>query len=41
VLRMNNLADSQRFSSGYASGDTPYYFVLPPRNLIVTLKVGF
>ena len=34
VLRVNNLTDSQRFSSGYASGGTPYYFVLPPRNVI-------
>jgi outer membrane receptor protein involved in Fe transport len=41
VLRVNNLTDSQRFSSGYASGGTPYYFVLPPRNVIGTLKVGF
>jgi outer membrane receptor protein involved in Fe transport len=41
VVRVNNLTDSQRFSSGYASGGAPYYFVLPPRNVIATLKVGF
>ena len=40
-LRGNNLAGSKRYGSGYGSGDTPYYYVLPPRNLFVTLKLGF
>ena len=40
-LRGNNLANSKRYGSGYGSGDTPYYFVLPPRNVFVTLKLGF
>jgi iron complex outermembrane receptor protein len=39
-LRGNNLTNSKRFGSGYGSGDTPYYYVLPPRNLFVTLKLG-
>jgi len=39
-LRGNNLTNSKRYGSGYGSGDTPYYFVLPPRNLFVTLKLG-
>jgi iron complex outermembrane receptor protein len=40
VMRVNNLGDSKRFSSGYGSGGAPYYFVLPPRNVIATMKVG-
>lgn len=39
-LRGNNLTNSRRYGSGYGSGDTPYYYVLPPRNLFVTLKLG-
>ena len=39
-LRGNNLTSSKRYGSGYGSGDTPYYYVLPPRNLFVTLKLG-
>jgi iron complex outermembrane receptor protein len=41
VVRGNNLTNSKRYGSGYGSGDTPYYFVLPPRNVFVTLKLGF
>ena len=40
-LRGNNLSNSKSYGSGYGSGDTPYYYVLPPRNLFVTLKLGF
>ena len=40
-LRGNNLTNSKRYGSGYGSGDTPNYYVLPPRNLFVTLKLGF
>jgi iron complex outermembrane receptor protein len=40
-VRGNNLTNSKRYGSGYGSGDTPYYFVLPPRNVFVTLKLGF
>ena len=40
VVRGNNLTDSKRYGSGYGSGTTPYYYVLPPRNLFVTLKLG-
>jgi outer membrane receptor for ferrienterochelin and colicin len=39
-VRGNNLAGSKRYGSGYGSGDTPYYYVLPPRNVFVTLKLG-
>lgn len=40
-IRGNNLADSKRYGSGYGSGNTPYYYVLPPRNVFVTLQLGF
>jgi iron complex outermembrane receptor protein len=40
-VRGNNLTNSKRYGSGYGSGDTPYYYVLPPRNMFVTLKLGF
>ena len=40
-LRGNNLTNSKRYGSGYGSGDTPYYYVLPPRSVFVTLKLGF
>jgi hypothetical protein len=42
-LRGNNLTNSKRFGSGYGGGgsETPYYYVLPPRNMFVTLKLGF
>ncbi len=35
-----NLGDSQRYSSGYAFGGVPYYYVLPPRSVFVTARVG-
>jgi iron complex outermembrane receptor protein len=41
VIRGNNLTDSKKYGSGYASDGVSYYFVLPPRNFFVTLKVGF
>ncbi|MDB4874777.1 MAG: TonB-dependent outer rane transport protein [Gemmatimonadetes bacterium] len=41
VVRGNNLTNSKKFGSGYASGGVSYYFVLPPRNVFVTAKVGF
>ena len=39
-LRGNNLTNSKRYGSGYGSGDTPFYYVLPPRNVFATLKLG-
>jgi outer membrane receptor protein involved in Fe transport len=38
--RVNNLTNSKRYGSGYGSGDTPYYYVLPPRNLFVSYKLS-
>ena len=41
ILRANNLTDSKKYGSGYASDGVSYYFVLPPRNYFVGLKLGF
>ena len=40
LVRGNNLTNSKKYGSGYAGGGVSYYFVLPPRNVFVTLKVG-
>lgn len=40
VVRGNNLTNSRSYGSGYESGGVAYYFVNPPRNLFVTLRVG-
>jgi iron complex outermembrane receptor protein len=40
ALRGENLTNSKRYGSGY-SGDRPYYYVLPPRSVFVTLELGF
>lgn len=40
VFRANNVTDSRKYGSGYASGTGPAYYVLPPRNLFVTVKLG-
>jgi len=41
LLRGNNLTDSKKYGSGYASDGVSYYFVVPPRNYFVGLKLGF
>lgn len=40
LVRGNNLTNSKKYGSGYASGGVSSYYVLPPRNVFVTLKVG-
>lgn len=40
VVRGSNLTDSRSYGSGYASDGVAYYFVNPPRNVFVTLRVG-
>ena len=40
LFRANNVTDSRKYGSGYASGSVPAYYVLPPRNLFVTVKLG-
>ncbi len=39
--RINNLLDARKYGSGYASDGVSYYYVLPPRNFFVTLKLDF
>jgi iron complex outermembrane receptor protein len=41
LVRGNNLTNSKKYGSGYAGDGESYYYVLPPRNMFVTLKVGF
>ena len=41
VLRVNNIGNSKAFGSGYADGETPAYYVLPPRNVFVTVQLRF
>ena len=41
TVRGNNLTNSRKYGSGYASGGVPYYYVVPPRNLFATLKITF
>jgi iron complex outermembrane receptor protein len=41
LVRGDNLTDSKKYGSGYASDGVSYYFVLPPRNVFVSLKLGF
>jgi iron complex outermembrane receptor protein len=40
LFRANNVTDSRKYGSGYASDGGPAYYVLPPRNLFVTVKLG-
>jgi iron complex outermembrane receptor protein len=41
IARGNNLTNSKKYGSGYASDGVSYYYVLPPRNVFVTVGVGF
>jgi len=41
VVRGNNLTNSKKYGSGYASGGVSYYYVVPPRNVFITVKAGF
>jgi iron complex outermembrane recepter protein len=41
VGRINNLLDSNKYGSGYAGDGVPDYYVVPPRNVFVTLKLNF
>jgi iron complex outermembrane recepter protein len=41
LVRGNNLTGSQRYGSGYSDGVDAYYFVLPPRNVMATVRVLF
>jgi outer membrane receptor protein involved in Fe transport len=39
TVRGVNLANSDRFGSGYAVGTVPNYFVLTPRSVFVTVRL--
>ena len=41
IVRGNNLADNMKYGSGYVSGGVAHYFVVPPRNFFVSLRVDF
>jgi iron complex outermembrane receptor protein len=40
-LQGNNLTNSKRYASGYSDGQQSYFFVLPPRNAMVGVRVMF
>ena len=40
-MRGNNLTDTKKYGSGYASGGESYYYVVPPRNVFVSLTLVF
>jgi iron complex outermembrane receptor protein len=41
LARVNNLTDGKKYGSGYASDGVSYYYVLPPRNFFITMKLDF
>lgn len=41
VGRVNNLLDAKKYGSGYAGDGVPDYYVVPPRNVFVTVKIDF
>ncbi len=41
TANVNNVFDTQYYSSGYAQASSPYYFVAPTRNFFVTLNKKF
>ena len=41
TLQGNNLTNSKRYASGYSDGQQSYFFVLPPRNAMVGVRVLF
>ena len=40
MIRANNLTNSRKYGSGYESGGESCYYVLPPRNVFVSLKLA-
>jgi iron complex outermembrane receptor protein len=40
-IRANNLLNTPFYTGGYTDGTTSYYYVLPPRNLFVTVRARF
>ena len=40
TARANNVTSARFYSGGYTDGAAAYYYVVPPRNYLVTLSVG-
>lgn len=40
TVRMNNITDNEKYGSGYVSDGQSAYFVVPPRNVFVGLRVA-
>lgn len=41
AVNVNNLTGAKAFGSGYDDGTTSYYYVVPPRNVLVTARIAF
>lgn len=41
AVHVNNVTDAHAYGSGYDDGSTSYYYVVPPRNVLVTARVAF
>jgi iron complex outermembrane receptor protein len=41
AIRVNNLTNTPFYTGGYTDGVTSYYYVLPPRNVFVTIRARF
>ena len=41
VFNVNNITNEKYYNSGYAQGNTPYYFVAPTRNYFLTFSKTF
>ena len=40
-IRANNLTNTPFYTGGYTDGTTSYYYVLPQRNVFVTIRARF
>ena len=40
-IRVNNLTNTPFYTGGYTDGTSSYYYVLPPRNVFVTVRARF
>jgi iron complex outermembrane recepter protein len=41
MVRGNNLTDNKKFGSGYVNQGVSYYFVVPPRNVFVSVRLAY
>lgn len=40
TLQANNLGDNHKYASGYTDGSASYFYVMPPRNFLLTTRLG-